>query len=124
MNYIDLPFPFNKAFEKGANIDYKSTGRDHKYVKEHGYEPVMASDCSYYASGLKGFSLSSYGDWGTFYVHNASDKEKQMFLDMVDKHIITLWRIRVYVDGVSYNYENDEWKKYENSEWKETDCPL
>ncbi len=129
MGKVDLSYPFSKAFEVGASIDYKST-KDHQYVKERGYEPEMGSDCSYSAKGLKGFSLSSYGDWGTFYTDWAGENEKEMFLDMVSKGIITLWRIRIYVkDGketICHDYDDDEkrWICYNGEAWVECEDPF
>lgn len=128
-----LPYPFSKAFEEGHSIDYKCAGGDHRYVKELGYEPEMASDCTYYAKGLGGFSLSSYGDWGTFYPKWAGDNEKEMFLDMFDKGIIKLWRITAYIkeflpytkDWLVYSYSYEEgygWKTYNEGEGKWVEC--
>ena len=108
-----LPYPFNAAFDRGDTIDYNTNGSDHDYVRNLGYEPEMLSDCSYQAKGLNGFSLSSYGDWGTFYTKLASEKEKEMFLDMFEKGIIKLWRIRAYVNGVMTNYNENEWSHYD-----------
>ena len=110
----NLPYPYNEAFERGNSIDYKVGGwseeDDHKYVRKLGYEAEMLSDCSYHAKGLSGFSLSSYGDWGTFYPDWAKEKEKEMFLDMFGKDIIRLWRITAYlkVNGEvqTFSYEN------------------
>ena len=131
----NLPYPFNIAFEGGHSIDYRCKGgKDHAYVKERGFESHMNSDCSYTAKGLNGFSLSSYGDWGTFHADWAGDKEKEMFLDMVDKGIIELWRIRAYihVDGElnprTYDYDNtdDTWITYnkEQEKWVKTKDPF
>lgn len=94
MNINNLPEPFKTAFENGKSIDYTTIeAKDHDYVKERGYKPQINIDCSFTAKGLPGFSLSSYGDWGTFYPKWASDNEKEMFFDMLDKHIIRLWRV-------------------------------
>ena len=109
-----LPYPFNAAFEHGDSIDYRvgawSIENDHSYVRKLGYVSEMASDCSYYAKGLKGFRLSSYGDWGTFYADDAGEKEKEMFLDMFEKGIIHLWRIRAYRQGKMFDYADGKWK--------------
>ena len=129
MEKTELTYPFSKAFEVGASIDYKST-KDHQYVKERGYEPEMHSDCSYSAKGLKGFSLSSYGDWGTFYTDWAGEKEKEMFLDMVSKGVIKPWRIRIYVkDGkgtICHDYDDDKkrWVHYNGEAWVECEDPF
>ena len=123
----NLPFPFNEAFEHGDSIDYRigawSQENDHTYVKKLGYKPEMLSDCSYHASGLKGFSLSSYGDWGTFYAGDAEEKEKKIFLDMIEKDIIRLWRIRAYRNGEVYDYDDGKWMTYASSAWIECNDP-
>ena len=68
-----FPEPWNKVIEYGGSIDYHCKGTDHKYVEEHGYTVEMNSDSTFSAPGLKGFSLSSYGDWGTFFSDWADD---------------------------------------------------
>jgi hypothetical protein len=85
----------------------------------------MNGDCSYSAPGLKGFSLSSYGDWGTFYPSWADEKERDMFLDMFEQNIISLWRIRAYVEHVTHDYADGEWKKYDKEleTWVSCQCP-
>lgn len=127
-----LPYPFNKAYENGNSIDYTvgswSKETDHSYVEKAGYDPQMMPDCTYYAKGLPGFSLSSYGDWGTFYPDDATTEGKEMFLDMVDKDIIRLWRIRAYIkkDGevITYDYElGVGWKKYYKKQWVKGEDP-
>ena len=128
-----LPYPFNVAFENGHSIDYHCAGGDHEYVKKLGYTPEMGGDCSYYAKGLNGFSLSSYGDWGTFYPDWANEKEKKMFLDMFDKGIIKPWRITAYIkeylphtkDWLVYHYSYEEgygWKTYNEGERRWVEC--
>lgn len=123
----NLPEPFRTAFERGDSIDYKSIGHpnDHTYVRQLGYEPEMHSDCSYSAKGLKGISLSSYGDWGTAYANWMDDTSKGIFLDMCNKEIIKLWRITVYKDGESYKYEDGNgWITYiKEIGWKPCECP-
>lgn len=95
LNTEVLKEPFRTAFEKGQTIDYISNDcADHKYVEKLGYQPSMNSDCSYTSCGLKSFSLSSYGDWGSFYTDSADTDGKKMFLDMVEKSVIIPWRIR------------------------------
>ena len=126
-----LPEPFATAFEKGASIDYMvepkyDKGTDHEYVRKLGYEPKMRADCSCFADGLTCFNLSSYGDWGTFFTEWANDKEKDMFLDMYEKGIIKLWRIREYIGRYSYNYSvGDHWTRYMDTRETEEmcDCP-
>lgn len=128
----NLPYPFNAAFEGGHSIDYRcKNSKDHAYVMEHGFKPKMSSDCAYYAEGLSGFSLSSYGDWGTFFTNWAEDNDKEMFLDMVEKGIIELWRIRAYIrkEGQSnpdtYDYDKDDgkWITYDREKGKWVNCP-
>lgn len=133
----NLPYPYNVAFEHGDSIDYRvgdwSKESDHSYVKKLGYTSQMASDCSYYAEGLNGFSLSSYGDWGTFYADWGGEKEKEMFLDMYNKDIIRLWRIRTYIkkylplskDWLVHSFDYEEgigWKTYDDGEKKWVMC--
>ena len=124
MSTNTLPYPFKKAFERGDSIDYKCSGADHEYAKKLGYEPKMNGDCSYSALGLKSFSLSSYGDWGTFYPSWADDKERDMFLDMFNQRIIKLWRIRAYVNGTTYDYDDtgEDWTMYDKEMEKWIDC--
>ena len=125
MKANNLPFPFNTAFDRGDSIDYRCAGADHDYVRKLGYEPEMNGDCSYSAPELKGFSLSSYGDWGTFYPSWADEKERDMFLDMFEQNIIQLWRIRAYVEHVTHDYADGEWKKYDKElkTWVNCPCP-
>lgn len=109
-----LKYPFSKAFEREDSIDYRVGGwskmSDHGYVEKLGYHVEMGSDCSCFARGLGGLSLSSYGDWGTLHTSSAENKVKEMFLDMVEKDIVRPWRITAYIkmDGEveSYSYEN------------------
>ena len=109
-----LKYPFSKAFEREDSIDYRVGGwskmSDHDYVRQFGFESEMMPDCSMHADGLPGFNLSSYGDWGTLFTSWADENGKEMFLDMVEKDIIRLWRITAYIkvgDEVeSYHYEN------------------
>ena len=125
---IELPYPFNRAFKTRSSIDYKSK-KDHAYVEKLGFEPVMHSDCSYSAPGLKGFSLSSYGDWGTFYTDDADDQGREIFLDMYEKGIIKLWRIRIYVtdNGEVYTYDYEDghgWNMHNGETWVKADDPF
>ena len=117
----NLPYPFNIAFDRGDSIDYYTNGGDHDYVKDLGYEPEMLSDCSYHAKGLNGFSLSSYGE-GVFYPDWAGEKEKEMFLDMFEKRVIKLWRIRAYVNGAMAYYCENEWSHYDKEMNRWVDC--
>lgn len=117
-----LPYPYSEALKRDNSIDYRVGGwseeSDHDYVRKLGYTPEMGGDCSYFAKGLNGFSLSSYGDWGTFYPDWANEKEKEMFLDMFSKDIIRLWRITAYIkangDVLHFTYENGVgWRTYD-----------
>lgn len=123
----NLPYPFNKAIEHGDSIDYRvgawSIENDHSYVRKLGYVSEMASDCSYYAKGLKGFRLSNYGDWGTFYADDAGEKEKEMFLDMFEKDIIHLLRIRAYRQGQVFDYDGSKWMTHSSQGWIECGDP-
>ena len=117
MNIKILSEPFRTAFKEGASIDYKtnpnSDTSDHEYVESLGYHSKMHSDCTYSAEGIPSFSLSSYGNWGTFYTYKSSDKEKEMFLDMCEKGIITPWRIRTYIGDYAYDYSTDSgWSRH------------
>lgn len=129
----NLESPFKEAFENGDSIDYKlvkgAKKTDHDVVKEMGYKIQMNSDCSFTASGLPGFSLSSYGDWGTFFVDWATDVEKKLFLDMCNEGIITPWRVRTYIregkDVTTYDYDERGWTKYDKQleKWVSTESP-
>lgn len=129
----NLKSPFKEAFENGDSIDYKlvpgAKKTDHNVVKEMGYKIQMNSDCSFTASGLPGFSLSSYGDWGTFFVDWGTDVEKKLFLDMCDEGIIAPWRVRTYIregkDVTTYDYDERGWIKHDNKlgKWVSTESP-
>ena len=127
-----LPEPFKTAYLNNHSIDYKvdtaSKITDHEYVKKIGLTIKMNSDCSMTCSGLGSFTLSSYGDWGTFFTDWADDAEKKIFLDMVKKNIIQLWRIRAYKreNGitVAYDYTNGSWMKNGGESWKPSTSPF
>ena len=125
----NLESPFKEAFENGDSIDYKlvkgAEKTDHDVVKEMGYKINMNSDCSFTSSGLPGLSLSSYGDWGTIHVNWTDDNVKKIFLDMCNEGIITPWRVRVYVKGVMYDYDERVWTKYDDKlgKWVLTESP-
>lgn len=119
-----LPKPWNQVIEYGGSIDYHCKGGDHKYVEERGYTTQMNSDCSYSAPGLRGFNLSSYGDWGTFFTSWADEESLGYFIDMYEKGIIKLWRARVYLDGNGYDFEiGDGWKTYDKELGCWINCP-
>ena len=128
MSYT-LPSPFKEAFKRGDSIDYKlvkgAKKTDHDIVREMGYNVKMYSDCSCGASGLPGISLSSYGDWGTIYVDDASDKVKNLFLKMCEDNIIKPWRIRAYVNHICHDYDERGWQKYDKdtNSWIKTTSP-
>ena len=88
----DLGEPFASA----QTIDFKTTSplSDHKYLEALGYHITMGADCSC-SCELVGLSVSSYGDWGTIYSW-ADELTWQIFLDMVEKRIIKLWRCDNY----------------------------
>lgn len=124
-----LKEPFKTAFLAGSSIDYKTNPNskigDHSYVEKYGYYSEMHGDCSYSAPGLHGFSLSSYGDWGTVHTSDLDDEGKEIFFNMIEENIIKPWRIRAYVKGDCFDYEDgDGWKTY-NKEigWHECECP-
>ena len=128
-----LPYPFDYAFEHGHSIDYKCDGgKDHRFVENMGYKPNMNSDCTYSAPGLAAFSLSSYGDWGTFYSSLANDGDCKIFLDMYEQGIIKLWRIRAYLHNEkgevqTYDYEEGcGWQTYNKgaNEWQQCEDPF
>lgn len=113
-----LKEPFRTAYQNGNSIDYKTNPNskigDHSYVEKYGYYPEMHSDCSYSAPGLHGFSLSSYGDWGTVYTKDLDDEGKEIFFNMIEENIIKPWRIRAYVKGDCFDYEDGHgWKTYD-----------
>ena len=108
--------PFRTAYSNGASIDYKvnrNTIGDHKYVEKYGYNSEMNGDCSYSALGLHGFSLSSYGNWGTVYTRDLDDVGRDIFFNMIKDSIIELWRIRTYINGDTFDYEEGKgWEAY------------
>ena len=113
-----LKEPFRTAYQNGDSIDYQTNPNskigDHSYVEKYGYSPEMHSDCSYSAPGLHGFSLSSYGNWGTVYTRDLDDEGKEIFFNMIEENIIKPWRIRAYVKGDCFDYEDgDGWKTYD-----------
>lgn len=134
MTKNNLPYPFNVAFDEGHSIDYKCAGgEDHRYVGKLGYESEMASDCTYFARGLNGLSLSSYGDWGTLHGSFSDEKSNQIFLEMYEMGIIKLWRITAYIRQFlphingwivdSYEYEEGRgWRTYSEAEGKWVEC--
>jgi hypothetical protein len=126
-----LKEPFRTAYQRGDSIDYQidtsSKVTDHSYVKKYGYASKMNDDCSYSAKGLKGFSLSSYGNWGTVYPEDFDEIGKEIFFNMIEENIIKLWRIRAYINGDSFNYvDGGDWTTYDKgkgSGWINCSCP-
>ncbi len=112
-----LKEPFRTAYRTGSSIDYKvkpNGPNDHDYAKKHGFKTEMHSDCSFSASGIPGFSFSSYGNWGTVYTDDLDDKGKEIFFELLKDGIIEPWRIRTYTDKGSFNYvDGDGWKTYD-----------
>ena len=114
-----LKEPFRTAYQNGNSIDYQTNPNskisDHEYVEKYGYTPEMHSDCSYSAPGLHGFSLSSYGNWGTVFTRDLDDEGKEIFFNMIEENIIRPWRIRAYVKGDCFDYvDGDGWKTYDD----------
>ena len=131
-----FPEPFGSVVRSGYafSIDYRSDS-DHEYLKEHGYTIHTGSDCSNYVVDLGYLNATSYGNWGTLYSGNGNcDEVKEyrkalaVLCDMFKERVITLWRIRMYIDKVGYNYDEDtkRWTKYdsEKKEWVECENPL
>ena len=123
-----LKEPFRTAYQNGDSIDYKTNPNskigDHSYVEKYGYHPEMHSDCSYSAPGLHGFSLSSYGNWGTVYTSDLNNEGKEIFFNMIEENIIKPWRIRAYVKGGCFDYEDgDGWKTYDKELKSWLYCP-
>lgn len=119
-----LPEPWNLVIKNDGSIDYRCKGGDHKYVEARGYTPQMYSDCSYGAPGLKGFNLSSYGDWGTFFSSWADKKSFGYFIDMYEQGIIELWRARVYINSQPHDYEvGAGWQTYDKELGGWINCP-
>lgn len=113
-----LKEPFRTAYQNGDSIDYQTNPNskigDHSYVEKYGYHAEMHSDCSYSAPGLRGFSLSSYGNWGTVYTRDLDDEGKDIFFGMLEEGIIKLWRIRTYINGDIFDYEDGKgWQTYD-----------
>ena len=128
--------PFRSVLRSGYvfSIDYMSD-TDHEYLREHGYTIQMGADCSNYVNELKYLNATSYGNWGTLYSGNGEYDDADnyikcldVFCDMFKKEIVRLWRIRVYIDKVAYNYDGDieRWTKYdsEKKEWVECKNPF
>lgn len=124
-----LKEPFKTAFLAGSSIDYKTNPNskigDHGYVEKYGYTAEMHSDCSYSAPGLHGFSLSSYGNWGTVHTSDLDDEGKEIFFNMIEENIIKPWRIRAYVKGDWFDYEDGKgWQTYDKeSGWISCSSP-
>lgn len=122
-----LKEPFRTAYQNGDSIDYQTNPYskigDHSYVEKYGYHSEMHSDCSYSAPGLRGFSLSSYGNWGTVYTSDLNDEGKEIFFNMIEENIIKPWRIRTYTDKGSFDYvDGDGWTTYDKEKgW--ISCP-
>lgn len=119
-----LPEPFNHIVLLG-DIDYKSSGGDHAFVKKLGYVPKMGGDCSYSAEGLPWFSLSSYGDWGTMF-GRTTDVGRRIFHDMWKEGVIELWRGNWYdCNGNQYVYDGG-YRMYDRKEkrWKDIENPF
>lgn len=127
-----MPEPFRTVIQiPSFSIDYKVSegANDHAFFKKHGYEATMAQDCTYYIPGLGGISLSSYGNWGTLYDGSKKNESFELFLQMYEKKIIQLWRIRIYVHRngsvISYDYSTGcGWKMYNGETWVSTDSPI
>lgn len=124
-----LKEPFRTAYQNGDSIDYQTNPKskigDHSYVEKYGYHSEMHSDCSYSAPGLRGFSLSSYGNWGTVYPGDLDDEGKEIFFNMIEENIIKLWRIRAYINGDSFDYvDGGDWTTYDKENgWIKCSCP-
>jgi len=134
---LTFPEPFKSAVKYGNfNIDYKlHEGKsDHKWLEENGYELWMGSDCTYNVDGLPNLNATSYGDWGSVYNHHYDNEETLdgfcksfcEFCRMYEEGIVKLWRIRIYIDEITYDYNHDaqKWKMYENYEWKDCTSPF
>lgn len=127
MRQIKEPFKtvFEHIDENDASIDYKAVGDDHAFLRKRGYELWMGSDCSYFVKGLSGLSASSYGDWGT-YLHtlDKNNEALNIFLEMYEEGIIEPWRIRIYIDGQHYDYNDDseKWSTHDRTTGKWVDC--
>lgn len=83
-----------ELLKNGITIDFKTTSylSDHKYLESLGYEIEAGGDCSCYCKKLKGLSCSSWGDWGSIFPF-ASELSQKLFLDMLNKGIITIFRL-------------------------------
>ena len=119
----ELKEPFKTVIEhiteNDANIDYRTkNAADHEFLRKKGYERWMGSDCSYNVNGLPGLSASSYGDWGSYFHTFDKDNEAlNVFLEMYEEGIIMPWRIRIYIDGQCYDYDDNsgEWTTYDRT---------
>ena len=137
MEEYKLEEPFNSALEQRHAIDFrlvKGNGKtDHEAAKALGYEIKLADDgVTYYNEGIKGFSFTSYGDWGTIYSF-ANNVARNLFIKLCEEGIVEPWRIRAYIDEGNetvsiYDYDHDrkEWKVWDDNAKKSViaDCPF
>lgn len=126
-----FPSPFKEAILFGDfSIDYKlHKGKsDHTWLKNHGYTTKMGGDCSYYVENVNWLNATSYGDWGSVYVHNKKLNVKcfELFLQMYEEGILYPWRIRVYINKEPYDYDDEAktWKTYTGKSWITCDSPF
>jgi hypothetical protein len=127
-----LQYPFDKAMEIGASIDFrvKPGAPDHKWLAKRGCTIRMAQDCTCYAIGpdgkiVKNFYPSSYGDWGTVDCDTPEDPAWQYFLQMYDEELLTPFRLRLYINRSSYDYKVAEqaWTTYNKEKQCWEPCP-
>lgn len=120
-----LPEPFNH-FAMCGSIDYRcKDGRDHIYLREHGFETHMNTDASSSCDKIPSFNFSSYG-WGTMF-DNTTDEGRQIFHDMWVAGIIELWRGRTYTfDGKIIEYQGGKYIMWdrEMNNWTEINNPF
>lgn len=131
---LTFPEPFKSAaLSLDFNFDYKikegSPYNDHYLLKEWGYKIVTGGDCACYIEGENCWlNPTSWGDWGSVFLNEKDENTKaiDLFCKMYKTGIIKLWRIRKYIDGKCYDYDDakKEWQTYDGEKWVKCDNPL
>lgn len=129
-----MPEPFKSVIQMdNFSIDYKTRECvDHTFLNKRGYDLIFGADCSYYVRGLSGINPSSYGDWGTIRDLGKNTEALGLFLEMYEKGLVELWRIRIYLPnekGKKQQYEytdKDGWSTYDinQKKWIKTEQPF
>lgn len=127
-----LQEPYLSAFRKELTIYCIADGHaDHDYIKSQigldvDMDPLPPADYHSKAYGIKKIRLSDfYGDVRV-YPFDMPDDEKQIFLDMVKRNIITPYRLLFFTDTGHYWFRKNEWFRYDCDavEWIPCSNPL